>query len=144
VYRLKAAHPELEIALNGGIRTIEDAAQALAHVDGVMMGRAAYQEPWRLLDVDPVLFGAPAPFASAKTAAEAFIPYIERAAARGVRFYAIARHLLGLFHAVPGARAFRRHIATEGVKSGADAAVLHQALALVTEAAIPSPQIAAA
>jgi tRNA-dihydrouridine synthase A len=144
VYRLKVAHPELEIALNGGIRTIEDAAQALAHVDGVMMGRAAYQEPWRLLDVDPVLFGVPPPFASAKAAAEAFIPYIERAAASGTRFYAIARHVLGLFHAVPGARAFRRHIATEGVKPGADAAVLRQALALVTEAAVPSPHVAAA
>jgi len=99
------------------------------------MGRAAYQEPWRLLAIDPMLFGTPAPFGSPKAAAEAFLPYIERAVARGVRFYAIARHVLGLFHAVPGARAFRRHIATEGVRPDAGADVLRQALALVPDEA---------
>ena len=68
-------------------------------LDGVMMGRAAYQEPWRLLAVDPLLFGEAAPFASAKDAALALIPYIERELARGARLHAITRHLLGLFHA---------------------------------------------
>jgi tRNA-dihydrouridine synthase A len=144
VYRLKAAHPDLDVVLNGGVRSIDSATQELTRVDGVMMGRAAYQEPWRLLGVDPLLFGTPAPFASPKAAAEAFVPYIERATMRGVRFYAIARHILGLFHAVPGARAFRRHIATEGVKPGADANVLHQALALVPDTRLASPQTAAA
>ena len=76
VYRLKTAHPDLEIVLNGGIASIEQAQAQLAHVDGVMMGRAAYQEPSRLLGVDPLLFGEPAPFASPKEAALAFIPYI--------------------------------------------------------------------
>jgi tRNA-dihydrouridine synthase A len=132
VYRLKAAHPDLDIVLNGGIANVEAAAGHLSRVDGVMMGRAAYQEPWRLLTVDPDLFGTPAPFASAKAAAEAFIPYIEREIARGTRFYAMARHVLGLFHAVPGARAFRRHLAVEGVKPDAGAAVLQQALARVS------------
>src|SRR5262249_44001429 len=76
VYRLKAAHPRLPIALNGGVATVEAAQSHLAHVDGVMMGRAAYQEPWRLLAVDPLLFGEPARYSSAKAAAEALMPYI--------------------------------------------------------------------
>jgi tRNA-dihydrouridine synthase A len=73
VYRLKRSHPDLEIVLNGGIGDIESAAEHLAHADGVMMGRAAYQEPWRLIAVDTLLFGAPAPFASPKAAAEALM-----------------------------------------------------------------------
>jgi len=133
VYRLKRSHPHLAIVLNGGIGSVEAATQQLAHVDGVMMGRTAYQEPWRLLAVDPLLFGEPAPFASMEAAATAILPYVEREITRGVRLYAIARHLLGLFHAVPGARAFRRHLATEAVKPGADAEVLRQALSLVLD-----------
>jgi tRNA-dihydrouridine synthase A len=133
VYRLKAAHPDLEIVLNGGVASLEQAQTHLAHVDGVMMGRAAYQEPWRLLDVDPVLFGGPAPFASPKEAARALTPYIERELAKGVRLHAITRHVLGLFHAVPGARAFRRHLATEAVKPGAGASVMADALAQVLD-----------
>ena len=109
VYRLKAAHCGLRIVLNGGIVDLDQAARHLGHVDGVMMGRAAYQEPWRLLAVDPVMFGNAAPFASPKAAAEALVPYIERELARGARLHAITRHVLGLFRAVPGARAFRRH-----------------------------------
>ena len=105
----------------------------LDHVDGVMMGRAAYQEPWRLLDVDPLLFGEPAPFASPKAAALALIPYIERELAKGVRLHAITRHVLGLFRSVPGARAFRRHLATEAVKPGAAASVMADALAQVLD-----------
>src|SRR5947209_1875128 len=78
VHRLKARLPGLDIVLNGGIATVEQAAGHLAPLDGVMMGRAAYQEPWRLIDVDPVVFGVPAPVASAWLAAEALIPYVER------------------------------------------------------------------
>jgi tRNA-dihydrouridine synthase A len=108
-----------------------------------MMGRAAYQESWRLLAVDPLIFGAPAPFASPKAAAEAFIPYIERELARGTKLSAMTRHLLGLFHAVPGARAFRRHLATHAVKPGAGIAVLREALALVLDARPDLAHIAA-
>jgi tRNA-dihydrouridine synthase A len=136
VYRLKAAHPRLPVILNGGVESVEAAMRHLQHVDGVMMGRAAYQEPWRLLAVDPLLFGAPAPFATIKEATKAFIPYIEREMAAGVRLHSITRHLLGLFRAVPGARAFRRHLATEGVKPGAGPQVLLDALAMVMD----SPQ----
>jgi tRNA-dihydrouridine synthase A len=133
VYRLKAAHPGLAIVLNGGIADLDQAAAHLARVDGVMMGRAAYQEPWRLLAVDPVLFGEGAPFPSPKAAAEALIPYLERELARGTRLHAITRHVLGLFRGVPGARAFRRHLATEAVKPGATAATFCAALALVVD-----------
>ena len=143
VYRLKRAHPQLEVALNGGIASVEQAAAHLTHVDGVMMGRAAYQESWRLLGVDPLIFGAPAPFASPKDAAEAFLPYVERELARGTRLSAMTRHLLGLFHSVPGARAFRRHLATHAVKPGAGIAVLREALNLVLDARSDLAHIAA-
>jgi tRNA-dihydrouridine synthase A len=133
VHRLKATHPDLEIIINGGIASIERAQAQLAHVDGVMMGRTAYQEPWRLLGADPALFGDPAPFASAKQAALALMPYIERELAKGVRLHAITRHVLGLFRAVPGVRTFRRYIATEAVKPGADATVMAAALEQVLD-----------
>ena len=131
VHRLKAAHPDLAIVLNGGITSLEQAQSQLGAVDGVMMGRAAYQEPWRLLAVEPMLFGEPAAYAYAKDAAIALVPYIERELAKGVRLNSITRHVLGLFRAVPGARAFRRHLAIEAVKPGASAAVLTDALALL-------------
>jgi tRNA-dihydrouridine synthase A len=133
VHRLKRAHPDLEIVLNGGIASLAQAQGHMAHVDGVMMGRAAYQEPWRLLDVDPSIFGEPAPFASAKAAALALMPYIERELRNGIRLHAITRHVLGLFRAVPGARAFRRHLATEAVRAGAGVSVIADALALVLD-----------
>ncbi|HEX9072780.1 MAG TPA: tRNA dihydrouridine(20/20a) synthase DusA, partial [Pseudolabrys sp.] len=101
VRRLKAAYPQLEIVLNGGIATVDQAQVELDALDGVMMGRAAYQEPWRLLDVDPLIFDAPAPFARLHDAALALIPYIERELDRGVRLHAITRHVLGLFRTVP-------------------------------------------
>jgi len=134
VFRLKAAHPTLPVVLNGGVGSIEQAAALLDRVDGVMMGRAAYQEPWRLLAVDPLIFGAAAPADSAKAAARAMLPYIERELAGGVRLASITRHMLGLFRGVPGARAFRRHLATEAVRPGAGIAVLADALALVMNA----------
>jgi tRNA-dihydrouridine synthase A len=133
VFRLKAARPQLPIILNGGVATVEGAREHLAKVDGVMMGRAAYQEPWRLLAVDPLLFSEAAPFASPKAAAQALIPYIERELSRGTRLHSITRHLHGLFQAVPGARAYRRHLATVAVKPGACADVLAEALALVVD-----------
>ena len=144
VFRLKAAHPNLPIVLNGGIATVEVAASHLAQLDGVMMGRAAYQEPWRLLAVDPLLFGVGAPFASSKAAVEALMPYIERECAAGTRLHSITRHLLGLFHGVPGARAFRRHLATQAVKPGAGAQVLAEAVAMVLDRPVDLAHTAAA
>jgi tRNA-dihydrouridine synthase A len=138
VYRLKAAHPELTIVLNGGVASVEDALSHLQHVDGVMMGRAAYQEPWRLLSVDPLLFGEAAPFTSAKTAAAALAPYIARELAQGARLHSITRHLHGLFRAVPGARAYRRHLAGAASTQHADAEYLLAALALVGDGVLDS------
>ena len=133
VYRLKAAHRRLAIVLNGGISDLDEAAVHLDRVDGVMMGRAAYQEPWRLLDVDRALFAQSAAFSSAADAAQALIPYIERELARGTRLSAITRHVLGLFRGVPGARVFRRHLATEAVNPGAGIATFRAALAIVAQ-----------
>jgi tRNA-dihydrouridine synthase A len=143
VRRLKAAHPDLAIVLNGGIASIEQARAELGGPDGVMMGRAAYQEPWRLLQVDPALYGELAPFAAPKEAASALMPYIERELAQGVHLHAITRHVLGLFRGVPGARAFRRHLAVEAVKPGAGAQVMADALALVLDSPKDLAHIAA-
>ena len=133
VYRLKVAHPQLTVILNGGVADVEQARAHLDHVDGVMMGRAAYQEPWRLIAVDPLLFGEAACFASPKQAAAALMPYIERELAHGTRLHAITRHLHGLFRAVPGARAFRRHLAGAAASPHAGAEYLAAALALVAD-----------
>jgi len=133
VYRLKAALPRVPVIINGGITSVEAAQKHLAHVDGVMLGRAAYQEPWRLLEADPVLFGDAAPHPAMKDALSALEPYIARQLAQGVRLHAITRHLVGAYHGVPGARAFRRHLAEHGVKPGAGIEVLREAVAMVEE-----------
>jgi tRNA-dihydrouridine synthase A len=135
VYRLKAALPHVPVIINGGIGSIAEAKRHLDHVDGAMLGRAAYQEPWRLLDVDPELFGEAAPCATMKEVFEAMLPYIEDQLAQGTRLHAMTRHFVGAFHGVPGARAFRRHLAEKGVKPGADASVLRDAIVLVDERA---------
>lgn len=144
VHRLKARRPELTIMLNGGLAGVDEALAAQGRLDGVMLGRAAYQEPWRLLAVDPKAFGESPPVVSPRAAAEALIPYIERELAKGVRLSAITRHVIGLFHAVPGARAFRRHLATEAVKPGANASVLRDALAMIPPMGQDFPADAAA
>ena len=138
VYRLKAALPEVPIIINGGIGSLAEAKAHLAKVDGVMLGRAAYQEPWRLLTVDPDFFGRAAPHATMKDAFEAMMPYIERELAQGTRLHAMTRHFVGAYHSVPGARAFRRYLAESGVKPGAGANVLREAVALVEERAAAS------
>jgi len=143
VHRLKAAHPDLEIVLNGGIANLEQAQTHLGVLDGVMMGRAAYQEPWRLVGVDPLFFGVAAPFKTPKEAAAALIPYIERQLDNGLRLHAVTRHVLGLFRAVPGARAFRRHLATAAVKPEARAHGMAEALALVLDSGDDLAHIAA-
>ena len=130
---MKAALPDVPIIINGGIADLSEAKQHLAHVDGVMLGRAAYQEPWRLLTVDPELFGEAAPHATMKDVFEAMMPYIEDELSRGTRLHAITRHFVGAYHAVPGARAFRRHLAENGIKPGAGVSVLRDAIALVED-----------
>jgi tRNA-dihydrouridine synthase A len=135
VYRLKTALRDVPIIINGGIGSIAEAARHLDQVDGVMLGRAAYQEPWRLLDVDPELFGEAAPYATMKDVFEAMFPYIEGQLALGARLHSMTRHFVGAFHGVPGARAFRRHLAEKGVRPGAGVDVLREAIALVEDRA---------
>ena len=143
VYRLKAAHPRLTVVLNGGIADVEAALAHLARVDGVMMGRAAYQEPWRLIAVDALFFGEAAPCAKPREAVAAMIPYIEGELAQGTRLHAITRHLHGVFRATPGARAFRRRLAGAATAPGAGAELLAAALGLVREADPTTAQAAA-
>jgi tRNA-dihydrouridine synthase A len=133
VYRLKASMPDVPIIINGGIASLTEAKEHLAHVDGVMLGRAAYQEPWRLLAVDPEMFGEAAPLATMTDVFEAMMPYIERELGRGTRLHSITRHFVGAFHGVRGARAFRRHLAENGVRPGAGVNVLRDAVALVED-----------
>ena len=137
VYRLKAALPDIPVIINGGIAGVGEARAHLDRVDGVMLGRAAYQEPWRLLSADPELFGEPAPHATMRGVFEAMMPYIEAQLAQGVRLHSIARHFVGAFHGVPGARAFRRHLAENGVRPDAGVEVLRDAIALVEPRAAP-------
>lgn len=132
VHRLKAAWPDRPVAINGGIRTVAEASRELAHVDGVMVGRAAYQEPAMLLAVDPELFGEAAPAADAFEAVERFEPYLAARLAEGVRLHGMTRHMLGLFNGRPGARAFRRHLATVGTRPEADLSTLRDAVARVS------------
>jgi tRNA-dihydrouridine synthase A len=133
VYRLKASWPAVPIIINGGIASLDEAKRHLVHVDGVMLGRAAYQEPWRLLAADPELFGVAAPYATMKDVFEAMMPYIEDQLAQGTRLHSITRHFVGAFHGVPGARAFRRQLAEKGVRPGAGLSVLRDAIALVED-----------
>jgi tRNA-dihydrouridine synthase A len=140
VFRLKQRLGALPVSINGGIASIAAAEALLAPregvaLDGVMLGRAAYQSPALLMDVDTRIFGAAeAPCPSALDALAAFRPYVAARLAEGVPLHAMTRHILGLFHAVPGARAYRRHLSTEGVKAGADIAVYDAAISILRAA----------
>jgi len=131
VYALKARLGDYKIAINGGIVTMNDIRHHLTHVDGVMIGREAYHNPEMLLAVDPALYGTAAPVPDAFSALEAYHSYIEARLGEGVPLHSMTRHLLGLFQGRPGARAFRRHLATEGVKKAATLKVLRDAVAMV-------------
>ena len=137
VYRLKRARPDLPIVINGGIGTFAEAKEHLAHVDGVMLGRAVYQDPELLLRVDPEFFGEAPPAADVFEALDRFEPYVAARLGEGVRLAAMTRHVLGLFAGRPGARAYRRHLATEAVKPGAGLETLRAAVAHVRRASTP-------
>ncbi len=134
VYRLKRARPGLTIVLNGGIADLDAAETHLSRLDGVMLGRAAYHQPELLGAVDRRLFGEARREVSAFGAVEAFMPYVRRELARGVHLAAMSRHMLGLFHGRPGARAWRRILTVEGARAGADSTVITRALEAVRRA----------
>ena len=117
VYRVKKELPNLQIHINGGIQSIEEATGHLAHVDGVMIGRAAYQNPWMLQAVDPQIFGSQAPVDSPEQVVERMGIYIERHIASGGKFWHVARHMLGLFQNRPGARQWRRYLSENGPRA---------------------------
>jgi len=137
VYRLKQARPDLPIAINGGIKTWDEIHGHLNHVDGVMLGRVAYHEPEILLAVDRALHGEEPPVSDGFEAVEAYEPYIAAQLARGERLSNITRHMLGLFTGRPGARAYRRHLATEAVKPGANLQTLRDAVSQVSREVVP-------
>ncbi len=110
VIRLKQAYPHLTIVLNGGIGSLDEAEKHLAHLDGVMLGRAAYHTPYVLAEVDRRIFSAAGEPVDRHTVMQRLLPYIEAHLASGGRMNAITRHILGLYHGEPGARAFRRHL----------------------------------
>jgi len=128
VARLKAARPELAVVLNGGIGDLDAAAAHLQTFDGVMLGRAAYETPGLLADVDGRFFDEAAAPVDPWAAAEAMIPYVEAHVAAGGRPHAVTRHMIGLFHGRPGARAWRRTLSERASRPGADASVLRDAL----------------
>lgn len=132
VYQIKRDFPALEIIINGGITSLEQCQQHLQYVDGVMVGREAYHNPWLLAQVDPLLYGTPAPLESRQAALLAMLPYIQSQQDEGIPLGHISRHLLGLFHGVPGARSFRRLISENAHKPDAGIQLLRDALAKIT------------
>lgn len=132
VARLKRERPHIEVVINGGITSLEQAKGLLAEVDGVMLGRAAYHEPALLGAVDSEIFGLEGHVDPVDAVAR-YRPYVASALARGARLAGITRHLLGLFHGKPGARAWRRILTTHSIRPGAGLEVLDEALAAVTE-----------
>jgi tRNA-dihydrouridine synthase A len=129
VHRVKLENPGLEIVLNGGITTLEDAEKHLTRFDGVMLGRAAYQNAAMLTEVDARFFGAAA--RDLDQAVAAYCAYVEGKLAEGVRLNSMTKHMLGLFNGRPGARAFRRHLSENATRDDAGISVLRDALALV-------------
>jgi tRNA-dihydrouridine synthase A len=144
VYRVKARRPELTIIVNGGIASLAEATVHLSHVDGVMLGRAAYQDPYLLAGVDRAVFGAGEPAPSRLEVLDRFMLYAEGELANGVRLNQMTRHILGLFHGQPRARAFRRVLAETAHLDGADIEVLRAARSVVVGEGRAAPTAVAA
>lgn len=138
VHRLKQDFPELTIILNGGIETLESAAQPIeAGLDGVMIGRAAYENPFLLSEADRLIFADPTPPRSREEVVRDLVPYVARRQAEGVPVKSITRHLLGLFNGRPGARRWRRHLSENAFHPDAQPSLLLDALAALSS---PSPR----
>jgi tRNA-dihydrouridine synthase A len=131
VYRLKSDFPSLEVIINGGITCLEDARAHLAHVDGVMIGRAAYENPFMLAEADRVMFDDTSEAPGRHAVVETMLPYVDAETAAGVPLHGIARHMLGLFRNQPGGRAWRRHISEEAPRPNAGSEVLRAAASKV-------------
>lgn len=141
VHRLKSGFPDLCIVLNGGLRDPDTAKAELDHVDGVMIGREAYQNPYSLVSFEQALFDDPGSAPSRHEIVRRFLPYVERQLADGVPLHSMTRHILGLFNGLRGARAWRRYLSTNAVRDHASSDVVEAALNLVPE---PDDALAAA
>ncbi|MFH0223016.1 tRNA dihydrouridine(20/20a) synthase DusA [Vibrio furnissii] len=130
-YQLKQDFPQLTIAVNGGVKSLAEAKEHLQHLDGVMIGREAYQSPYLLAEVDQQIFGLDTPVKKRSQVVQEMYPYIEQQLAQGSYLGHITRHMLGLFQNMPGARQWRRHISENAHKAGAGIEVVEQALAKI-------------
>ena len=144
VYRLKAARPDLTVVINGGITSLDQAEAHLARVDGVMLGRAAYQNTYLLAEVDARVFGATDPAPTRGEVLHGLLPYAERHLAAGRRLGNITRHILGLYHGRPRGRAYRRYLSEHATAPGAGLDVLVQAMRIAEGEASLAPAAAAA
>ena len=135
VYRLKRDFPSLEVIINGGIESIDDALSQLSQVDGSMLGRSIYHSPYSLLEVDARLYGELPRSLSRAEVVESLYPYIEQELSRGTRLHHISRHMLGLFNGQPGGKQFRRHISQQAHRKEAGIEVVQEALAITEQAA---------
>ena len=142
VYRLKHDLPHLTIVINGGIRTLAECRHHLQRVDGVMIGREAYQHPWLLAELDRELFGMDNPVQSRDDVIVALLPYVERQLARGAHLNHITRHILGLYQGVPGARKFRRYLSENAYGKTAGPEVLTEAVRLLSQTGRPASSAA--
>ncbi len=135
VHRLKAEMPQLNISINGGIKTLDQTLELLQDLDGVMVGREAYENPWFLRDADERIFNdanAAKP-ESRKALLEAYLPYVEKETARGTPATILVRHLYGLFNGKPGARKYRQYLGENAPKTNNPAEMIRRAMDLVTE-----------
>jgi len=128
VYQLKKDFPQLDVIINGGVTTIEQSLAHLQHLDGVMVGREAYTNPYLLATVDQAIYGTTDPIKTRETIAEEFLEYVDNELSKGTKLNAMTRHILGLFHGMRGARLFRRHISENAFKPAAGIEVLTAAL----------------
>lgn len=138
VRRLKRERPELEVILNGGLEDLDHGLAEGSELDGFMLGRAAYHTPWVLAEADSRVFGGTDPVKTRIEAIDAYLPYIERRMSEGVQLHSITRHILGLFHAQPGGRNWRRILSEKGGRHGASIDVIEEAKSAV----IPRDEVA--
>ncbi len=131
VYRVKEDFPKLEIVLNGGLKTLHQARAQLSHVDGVMIGREAYHNPYLLAQADRLIFGAEGPSPSRAEVLNSYLPYVQRELSHGLPLHRLTRHMLGLFQGVPGAKAWRRHLSQATAHGAGDVDTIREAAAFL-------------
>ncbi len=130
VYQLKRDFPSLQIILNGGVSSLAAAQIHLAHVDGVMIGREAYHNPYLLADADGRMFGLKAPTPTREQVLDAYIPYVQRQLQQGEPLHRMVRHILGLYRGVPGAKLWRRHLSEQAAHRSQDVEIIREAMHL--------------